>query len=205
MALVSSEDWAAFGVLRKRLGLWTALSVALTIENRKRNGQPFHQLEPPTDAKEVASREQIGAAIILYQVLKESKFADSALDITAEVIEASAHVFLRKLIGPLDRDELVQLDEPAKRDFLSSRLEKIPNAITRIDAVDDEMVQFTVNRCHFVGLCGRTGVSELSPLFCAVDESYFGNVESGARLIRPSTIASGDDRCLFVLDFKEDG
>ena len=177
--------------------------MAWQIEMRKKRGQPFHDLEPATDDKERASREQIGSAILLYQALKNSKFAAAAREITADVIEASAHVFLKNLIGPLARDELIQLDEPEKRNFLSSRLDKIPNAVTQIDQVGEETVQFTVNRCHFVGLCARTGVPELSTLFCAVDESYFGHVEPGAKLERPSTIASGDDRCVFILDFTE--
>ncbi|MBV71298.1 MAG: hypothetical protein CMH52_08105 [Myxococcales bacterium] len=203
MALIKGEDWAAFRVLRQRLGLWAAFRIAWRIEMGKKRGEPFHQLEPPMDGKELASRKQIGAAILLYQSLKDSRFKASAKDIAAAVIEASAHVFLRKLIGPLARDELVQLDEPQKNNFLSTRLEKIPNAVTQIDHVGEERVQFTVSRCHFVGLCQRTGVPELATLFCAVDESYFGHVDSGARLVRPSTIASGDDRCVFILDFTE--
>ncbi len=47
------------------------------------------------------------------------------------------------------------------------------------------------------------GASELAPLFCDVDEAFFGAVEAGVALHRPHTIAGGAQTCPFTLRWKD--
>lgn len=200
---IPEQDWAAFTVLRQRLGLWSALALAWRADRRAKAGHPFEKLPSTEDPKEIASREQIGPAIVLYQELCKRMEAEAAYAIVAEVVEAAAHVFLRDTIGPLNRSDLMALDADEKVGFLEDRLGRFPNTTTRVDRVDDTEVNFTVTRCSFVGLCRDVGLPALAPMFCAVDASYFGNVEPGLELVRPTTIANGGDTCPFSLRFTE--
>jgi len=200
---IPDQDWAAFKVLRKRLGLWSALALAWRAERRTKAGHPFENLPTSDDPKEIASREQIGPALVIYQELTKRMDEEAAYAIVAELVEAAAHVFLRDTIGPLNRRDLVVLAPDEKVTFLEERLDRFPNTTTRVDSVGDTEVNFTVTRCSFVRLCREVGLPGLAPMFCAVDASYFGNVEPGLELVRPTTIASGGDSCPFSLRFTD--
>ena len=195
------EDWAALKVLLSALGLLGTCRVVWRVEKAKRAGAPFQQLGIAADEKESASRKQIQPAILLYQTLRELYDETRAISIASKVIEASAHEFLTGIIGRLDKHELVQLTEPARASYVMERLERIPNTEAKLDYARADGVQFTVSRCHFVELCHRLKLPELAPLFCAVDESYFGQVQKNVRLTRPTTLAKGGANCRFQLEF----
>ena len=57
----------------------------------------------------------------------------------------------------------------------------------------------------FVRLCREAKVPELTPVFCAVDASYFGGVEPAVSLERPTTLAQGGPCCDFRLQFVDEG
>ena len=195
------EDWAALKVLLSALGLLGTCRVVWRVEKAKRVGAPFQQLGIAVDEKESASRRQIQHAILLYQALRELYDEARALSISAKVIEASAHEFLTGIIGRIDEHELIQLTEPDRASYVLERLARIPNTEATLDYARADGVQFTVSRCHFVELCHRLRLPELAPLFCAVDESYFGQVQENVRLTRPTTLAKGGPNCRFQLEF----
>jgi hypothetical protein len=56
-----------------------------------------------------------------------------------------------------------------------------------------------------VELVRHAGHPELAPLFCVGDARYFREVEAEAELLRPTTLAAGDDRCRFTIRFEENG
>ena len=141
---------------------------------------------------------QLGLAV-LFKMLKERFGHELAFVTTGAVIEAGAHAFLHQSIGELKRQDLAELDEKERRVYLQDRLDRFPNALFRIETVDESRVSFTVTDCRFVRLCRQLGVPEMAPLFCAGDASYFGGVQPGVKLIRPQTIANGADTCPFIL------
>jgi len=127
-----------------------------------------------------------------------------AYEIVAEVVEAAAHVFLAESIGPLGASELAALSDTERLAFVESRLDKFPNTLVQIEDVGAQRVHFHVTKCRFVRLCADVGVPELTSVFCAVDASYFGQIQPGIELLRPSTLARGDTHCDFTLMVRED-
>ncbi len=203
MAIFDRTTWAALSILRRHLGLWTALRVGLTVEQRVKGGDPFQHLPPAEDDKERGSRAQLGPALVLYDVLRGRVSEEEARVITAEVVEVGAHIFLRQSIGALDRTALAAMDADARVAYVEARMSRFPNADARIDFVEPERVGFTVTSCRFVRLCREVGLPELAPIFCAGDASYFGGIEPNVQLIRPETLASGGTRCPFELRYQD--
>jgi hypothetical protein len=218
MALLSKPDGAALGALARAAGWWTAARVAAAIVLRRAGGEPFADLPPAATAAESGSRGQAGGAILLYRALRGR--VDDPLGVAGAAIEAAALAFLGEAIGPLSgafgpaagpaaagpRDGgdprgggAESADDAARRAFVADRLARFPNVDARIDEITPERVAFTVTRCRLVELARLAGHPELAPLFCAADARYFGEVQRGVRLDRPSTIASGRPTCAFVL------
>ena len=203
MALFDRTTWAALSILRRHLGLWTALRVGINVERRVKAGDPFKALPPATDDKERGSREQLGPALVLFEVLCGRVSSDTARTITAEVVEIGAHIFLRQSIGTLDLAHLSTLDEAERRAYVEARMARFPNADARIDFVEPDRVGFTVTSCRFVRLCREVGLPDLAPIFCAGDASYFGGIEPDVQLIRPQTLAAGGSCCPFELRYDD--
>ena len=202
MPIFDRTTWAALAILRRHLGLWTALRAGLAVEKRVGAGEPFADLPPATDEKEAGSRAQLGPALVLYDELSQRVSADRARQITAEVVEIGAHIFLRQSIGRLDRAHLATLDEAGRRAYVEARIARFPNADVRVEVVEPERVRFTVTSCRFVRLCREVGMSDLAPIFCAGDASYFGGIEPDVELIRPETLALGGAACPFELRYQ---
>jgi hypothetical protein len=191
----------ALGVLASELGWRKALWVGFQIERALGRGEPFGGLPAATDPREQGSRAQAGPAIVMYRVLRESVGPERALQITARVVEEGAVIFLRMSLGTLRRAEIAALDEGGRRRFTEDRASRFPNAELVWNKVSAERVSFTVTRCRLVELVRGAGHPELARLFCAGDARYFGNVEPGVRLVRPTTLAEGGPHCDFTLEW----
>lgn len=203
MALLSPTDAAAFRVLRARLGFFEAVRVALAVGVAQARGGPFEDLDPPRDAAEAGSREQAGGAVLLYRTLLR-RHGSRARDLTAQVVEASALAFLDGALGDLDLPALDEATDEDRAAFVQERLARFPNVTARLDRADAREVRFTVTRCRLVQLVHDAGHPELAPLFCRGDARWFGEVQPGVRLERPTTIAGGGSACLFVLHREEE-
>lgn len=174
------------------------MAIRVTVKGPK----AFDALEPPADEREKKSRDQIGPAVVMYRALKERLGQEEALRITGEVVNASGVIFMQRNIGKIDSATLTSLDDEGRRAFVESRSEKFFNATIAWDHVEPRRVGFTVHACVFPGLCAAVGVPELAPIFCAVDAAFFGGVEPNVELRRPETLAGGDPRCVFELEWR---
>ncbi len=201
--MIDRVQWASFRVLWRRLGLWRALRVGMALQKAERRGEPFADLPPATDEKERGSRAQAGPAILLFRALKTTGYVQ-ALELTSEAIEAGAIAFLSQSIGPIRREELEALSPAEREAWVQDVGAKFPNAEVRWDEVSGEAVRFTVTSCRFVRLCHEVGAPELAPLFCKGDATFFGGVQKGVELVRPSTLASGGAHCDFNLQWIEE-
>lgn len=201
MARLGSIERTALGVLRRRLGLRRSLTVGLRTQRRVARGEPFDRMPPADDARERASRAQAGAAVVLYEELRAVVHEAEALSITAEVVEESAVVFLQRTLGPLRRADLEPLSDDARRAFVEERGARFPNATPEWEEISADRVRFAVHRCRLVELVRQVGHPELAPLFCQGDARFFGTQQPDVRLERPTTLASGGDRCAFTLRF----
>ena len=128
MALFDRTTWAALGILRRNLGLWTALRVGIAVERRVKAGEPFLSLPPAEDEKERGSREQLGPALVLFEELCGVVTSSEARRITADVVEIGAHIFLRQSIGVLDRSKLAAMDDAGRHAYVQARMSRFPNA-----------------------------------------------------------------------------
>lgn len=201
MARLGSIERTALGVLRRRLGWRRSFAVGLRTQRRMARGEPFDRMPRPEDARERASRAQAGAAVILYEELRAVVHEAEALSITAEVVEACAVDFLQSTLGPLRRADLEGLSEAARRAFVEERGARFPNAVPVWEEVSADRVRFAVARCRLVELVRAVGHPELAPLFCQGDARFFGTTQPEVTLDRPTTLASGADRCAFTLRF----
>ena len=195
--------WAAVKVLWRELGAKRALRIAAATQLAGARGAPFAALGPPTDARDRASRSQAGPAILLYERLIDHVGAAEALRITEAVVHASALVFLAGSVGPLDRDQMSAWTPARRLTFVEQRLARFPNAIAVVDEVSEQAVRFTVTECHLARLARDAGRPELAPAFCKADAHYFGEVQPGVRLDRPTTIGEGGATCPFALHWED--
>jgi hypothetical protein len=201
--MAGAVEWAALRVLMRELGTWRALRIGAAVQLASARGEPFRQLPPPADTAERASRAQAGPAILLYDRLANELGDERALALTAAVVEASALVFLGRSVGPLHRDQLADGSAEARLAFVRERLARFPNATATVDEASADRVRFTVTACHLERLARETGRPALAPLFCAADGRYFGEVQPGVRLDRPTTLAQGGATCPFTLEWED--
>jgi hypothetical protein len=199
-----NPDLAALAVLRARMGTGPALGLGLRLSWERLKGAPFKALPPAEGPDEKKSRAQIGPAIILYRLLLARGMAQAeAFALVREVVLAAGVAFMGQTLGSLTRAELEALDEAGRRAFVESRGQRFFNAELRWDHVGTHEVRFTALSCRFPALCEAVGALELAPLFCEVDEAFFGAVEEGVSLERPHTIAGGAETCPFRLKWTD--
>lgn len=202
-ARTGNPDLAALKVLWARLGAWPALGLGLRLTLAKMGGAPFAELARATDSDERQSRAQIGPAILLYRLLLGRGMGQpEAFALVREVVLAAGVVFMGQTLGSLTRADLEGLDEDERRAFAEARGRLFFNAELRWDHVGTDEVRFTALSCRFPALCDAVGAPELAPLFCEVDEAFFGDVEPDVALERPQTIAGGAESCPFALRWK---
>lgn len=192
------DEMAGAIPLIQQVGLLHAIRVAADIERRKRAHEPFADLPPAASENERLSRAQAGSAVVLYRALC-AVGVDDPLAVTREVMMKSGASFLRRQLGTLRPSELAAMPRPEATRTVQALGDKFFNATIEWKDVDDQGVRFDVTHCFFPGLCAQAGHPELAPLFCAVDDAYFGRVEKNVRLNRTHTIATGASRCNFEL------
>ena len=186
------------GTLLRELGPVTLLRVGAHVRRAEKAGEPFSRLPAPASKNEVLSRAQIGPAILLYRALRQYR-PDDAFRITQQVVVAEGIRFLAGELGRLPLDELESMTDEERHAFVQAKGERFFNATLHWDRVAPDGVAFTITACTFPGLCEAAGVPEVAPMFCQVDEAYFGSVEPGLVLVRDGSLASGQPRCHFIL------
>lgn len=201
--MLGPEERAALRVLVEELGWFGALRVGASVQLAGLRGQPFADLPPATDRKERGSREQAGPAILLFRALTRRVGDVEALRVTGRAVEVGSIAFLSRTLGPLDRDALEAMDDAERDAWARTKADAFPNADVEWKEVGRRRVVFEVTSCRLVQLVAHAGHPELADLFCAGDARYFGEAEPGTELIRPTTIASGGDRCRFTIQATE--
>ena len=201
---LKNPQWPVIKVLVRRLGLRQALVVGARIKKREGRGEPFNALAPPADRNEALSRAQIGPAILMFEELSEVISSERAFEIAEEAILASGVVFMRRQLGRFDRAALAALTPSGREAFTKRAAKGFFNATMRWERVDADGVDFTITSCHFPGLCRAVGVPEMAPIFCRVDEAYFGRIEPTVELTRLRTLAEGGKDCPFQLRWRAD-
>lgn len=186
---------AALKAISRELGLCSTLKVGMKIAFLRGTADPFKRFDTPVDEKEARSREQLKPAVLLYRVLLNQSPQAEALRVTREVVQATGRAFLNGILGDLDLHALVASEH--REVTLRERLALIPNANFSL-RFEEDTLHFTVSACRFVGLCHQLGHPELAPLFCSVDDAFFGHDLKGVSLERETTIAEGGHHCPFV-------
>ncbi len=202
--MLGPEERAGLRVLVAELGWVRALRVGLSVQLAAVRGAPFGDLPPASDPKERGSRGQVGPAVLLFRALGRHVGGDDALRITGRAVEEGALTFLGRTLGRLDRDALDRMDDAGRDAWARDKADAFPNATVEWKEVGARKVVFEVTACRFVQLLAHAGHPELGPLFCAGDARYFGEVEPGTELVRPTTIAEGSDRCRFTIQAEGD-
>ena len=197
-SVLRKQEWLGFKVLIKSLGWVRAMGLGMTMKRRLSKGAPWAQLGPPVDVREEWSRAQVGPAIVLYQLLKEIPHPEP-LQLTKQVVVTGAVPWMKWAIGTIEPDTYKGMSETERDDWFQGKSQRFFNMRMKSHATGPEHVEFEVEACSFPSLCQRTDVPELAPVFCAVDAHYFGGVQQGIALNRPSTIAGGDSGCSFHL------
>ena len=194
--LKSSAAGAA--ILYRRLGLSDFLKVTTSLLREQLRGEPWKMMPPPADEKEKITRAEIRDAVILYRILKKLKGKEAALQIIGEIVNKAAILLFDYLLDPINLEDLVALEPEEQYNFITRNLNRFPNAVTTIEAVSPEKVQFTVTRCHMAEICSTIGLEELAPLFCSADKDYFES-SVGVNFRRENTIAEKAETCDFML------
>jgi len=180
--------------LAAEVGFWQAAKLAVWIERQRRRGEPFAHLPAAANERERLSRQQASGAVLLYRALQHAAVPDP-LATTQRVMAGAGASFMHSQLGPMTPRRLATLSAEGLRELGN----RFVNATMRWDEVGQDHVRFTVTSCTFPALCVAAGHPELAPLFCAVDDAYFGAIEKGVRLDRPQTIARGHTSCAFHL------
>jgi hypothetical protein len=201
--MLGPEERAALRVLVEELGWLGALRVGASVQVASLRGQPFGDLPRATDRKERGSRDQAGPAILLFRALAPRVGEAEARRITGRAVEVGAIAFLSRTLGRLDRDAIDRMDEAERARWAKAKADAFPNAEVVWKEVGRQRVVFEVTSCRLVELVAHAGHPDLAVLFCAGDARYFGEVEPGTELVRPTTIASGGDRCRFTIQATE--
>lgn len=190
---------ASLRALAEELGWWRALQVGLETSNPVAMRALFEPLGPADDEREVASRQQAGPAILLYRALKRRIGQEDALRITGRVVQTGALRFLGRQLRDLDPVAFSR-SAPAQREAAAQGwLDAFFTAQSRLDAVSEQEVRFTVTRCALHRAAVDTGHPELAPVFCRADAAFFAALQPPIALHRPSVLADGDESCHFQL------
>ena len=193
---------AALSVMLRELGLLETLKLGVSVAMMSVTRDPFKSLGATSEPAELESRAQLRPAVLTYRHLLTRREPQEALRVTEQVVLASGRAFLRVVLSGLDLPEL--LASPRREELLRARLQRIPNATFTLRFEGDQL-HFTVSACRFVQLCQAAGHPELTPLFCSVDDAFFGHDLKGVSLSRETTLAHGGGCCPFVFSLQEGG
>jgi len=191
-------------LLKRSIGWISALSVGISLQKKVKKGEPFNQLPPPKDTKDIKSRLQIGPAIILYELLLEKYGQQKALELVQEVAQEGAILFLGTILPEIDRNWYNSLTEENKETKLLELVESFPNSTIGALEFGDDSFRFEVKQCSFVELSKSTGHPELAQVFCKGDGVYFERHVNQVKFERPTTLAKGGGCCDFRFEWMDE-
>ena len=204
LSIELATGWKALGLIRHEIGIGMTATILSFIMGAMRRGEPFGHLPKPADRCEILSRKQIAPAILLYKALCERMDTADALVLTRKVAIEGARVFLRRMVGILQRETFEQLTAKRREAFVSEVGEKFFNSKLEWDEISSTRLRFRAVSCCFPGLCKAAQVPELAPFFCEGDELFFCEDLAGVEFERPHTIATGAKDCPFSLRWTQD-
>jgi hypothetical protein len=190
------QEWLGVRVLAHNLGWIRAIQVGLDLKKRLRGGDPWSALPSPQTARDVQSRNQIAPAVVLYQILKDAG-REEALALVERVVTQSATPWMQWAVGTIKEEAYFSMEDQEREAWFEEKTKGFFNMTLSARKTSSTGASFRVASCTFPGLCKEAGVPELAPVFCAVDSYYFGNVQRGVSLVRPSTLSGGQDHCDF--------
>ena len=163
--------------------------------------RPFAALEPAADERERASRAQVAPVVALFRALLRRVPPDTALRLTATVVDAGALGHLARTLPELTdarTRRVLHAGDPATIQADGRRmLARFFTATADVVSAGPDHFAFTVTACALHRLVTAVGHPELAPLFCNADARFFA--EHGMTLERPTTLASGGTTCPFTI------
>lgn len=195
---------ASLEVMADSLGWWRALVVGVSISSPTAVDTLFADLPAANDARESASRQQAGPAILLYRALlaRDDVDRDTALALMTRVIETGALRFLGRQLHDLDPAAFAEMPPLQREKVANGWLSAFFTSDTELQEVAADTVVFRVTGCALHRLSMAMGHPELTPLFCRADGLFFASREPAVALERPTTLAQGDTQCLFKLTLR---
>lgn len=193
---------AAAKTLIKEAGFAKVHKILKGMKKRKKENQPFGDMPPVNDKKDIESRKLIGDAILLYRELKDI-YPERAEEIARKVITASAIAQLKTLIPIINKRKTLKLDKQKRKEVFCNIINRFPNADWKIKNAEDFEYSFIIKRCRLVELIEAAGHPELKDAFCEGDGIYFSNYQGDVNFSRPYKIGSGDEICDFNFEIKK--
>ena len=200
--ILMRQEWLGLRVLGRHLGWLQALSLGMEMKRLLSKGDPWMELDEAKDGREIWSRDQIGPAIVLYRLLLNRKHID-ALTVTREVVTEGAVPWMQWAVGTIDPNRYRSMSENSRSTWFKKKTKTFVNMEIDSQQTHDEGASFVVKTCTFPQLCEQAGVPELAPVFCAVDAHYFGGIQKGIILNRPTTLAKTGEPCSFSFTWEE--
>ncbi len=196
---------AAAKVLFRRLGLKEMLKVVKDMQARKKNGEPWKDFPSPDSEKDRLSRELIGDAILIYRVLLDRKTPSEATKIVREAIFEGAIEQLYALVPRIRAEEVLTMEVEARKDFLTTLIDKFPNADWDIleDQTTDTSFGYRITRCRLVEFFEKLGYPDLLDSCCPGDLAYFQRHQPDVIFERPANLGKGDQYCDFLFRLRE--
>jgi hypothetical protein len=196
----------SLGMLISRFGLGQTILIVTKLQFRLVLANPFKQLnqvQKPT-REEKLSQKQMLPAILLYKILQEDGLAEKdAKDFVAQLVNNIAFVFLKFTVPIIKRNRVEHLPLPNQLKILTSITKRFFNAQGKAEMKSKETFSFTVSKCAFAEYSKALGVSELAPIFCASDKTYFDACQPDVALKRTLTLAEDNKPCDFVFTWKD--
>ncbi|MDF1561428.1 MAG: L-2-amino-thiazoline-4-carboxylic acid hydrolase [Deltaproteobacteria bacterium] len=189
---------AAIRGLAREVGRGRAL---LWLGRSQLTRDPLRGLPPADTAAERDTRAQLGPALRVYRFLRGRVGEEEALRLTRAIVVAAGEAFLERRTAGLEPGRWRALNEQERRALLEQVGAGFPNARLEVERVEADRIAFGITACRFVELCAELGVPELSPVFCAADDAFFGR--GPVRLERPTLLSTGGARCAFELSLPQ--
>ena len=198
---MNSMTRAALQTMLREIGLLSTIKLGWYIAGNTLMTDPFKSIGKSKDQADKLSRRQLKPAIFVYRYFLKKYESQEALALTKKVVQASGRAFLNTVLHDLDIPTLIHSTQ--REEIVRDRLRQVPN-VTFSLKFEEEALHFTVSACRFVQLCHAIHHPELAPLFCSVDDVFFGHDLKGVSLQRATTIAQGGHTCPFIFSIEDD-
>ncbi|MHA1383029.1 MAG: L-2-amino-thiazoline-4-carboxylic acid hydrolase [Candidatus Helarchaeota archaeon] len=192
----------ALKVLKRNLGLGTIFSLVSNLINQKKKGEPWNNLPPPKDDKDIRSRALIGDVIIIYRELLKKMSQDKAEKIIRETILEASIIQLYSLVPIIKKEDILSKSQEERNEILTKMIDKFPNTDWEVLHSTKSSFAYRINRCRLVELIKDVGYPELSDVFCRGDGVYFERYQPDFIFKRTSLIGEGQDYCDFIFELK---